>query len=50
MHEFVPETRGDCYTARFNGYHPFAITRDMHLLKNDFEAQLAPFLLQNLGK
>lgn len=46
VHEFVPETRGDCYTARFTGYHPFAITRDMKDLKKQFTAELTPFLLE----
>lgn len=48
VHEFIPETRGDCFTTRFTGYHPFAITRDMKQLKKQFEAQLTPFLLEKL--
>jgi len=46
VHEFTPDARGDCYTTRFVGCHPFPITKAMKQLKKDFEAQLTPFLLE----
>lgn len=46
VHEFTPDARGDCYTTRFVGCHPFPIIKAMKELKKEFEAQLTPFLLE----
>ena len=43
VHEFTPESRGDCYTERFTLEHPFAITKDMKQLKEEFNKQLKEF-------
>lgn len=40
VHEWIPQRRGPCYTARFRGYHPEAIERDMASLVAEFRAQL----------
>lgn len=40
VHEFVPEYRGDCYTARFNGSHPPAIAQSMKDLIQEWHDQM----------
>lgn len=40
VHEFKPEVRGDCYTAKFTGEHPEAIQKSMEFLENKIDDQL----------
>ena len=43
VHEFKPEVRGECYTAKFEGDHPESITDSMDFLKKNFESQLEKY-------
>jgi hypothetical protein len=40
VHEFKPNIRGECFTAKFEGQHPMAIKNNLESLKNKFDAQL----------
>ncbi len=44
VHEFKPESRGDCYTAEFTYGHPESIIRNLDKLKADFSLQLQKYL------
>ena len=43
VHEFKPEYRGDCYTARFIEAHPEAIRRDIHKLTNRYTLEFEKY-------
>jgi hypothetical protein len=40
VHEFKPNVRGECFTAKFDNQHPEAIERNMKQLINKFNKQL----------
>lgn len=44
VHEFKPEVRGECYTAKFEGGHPESITKNISSLKRDFQIQLEKYI------
>ena len=39
VHEWIPQRRGPCYTARFRGVHPEAIQRDFNELVGEWRNQ-----------
>lgn len=43
VHEFIPKSRGDCYTMPFTGILPEVIIRDMPQLLEKFNAQLEKY-------
>lgn len=40
VHEWKPEVRGDCFTAKFTGTHPESINDDIEILIEEFYNQL----------
>ena len=44
VHEFRPEVRGDCYTAKFDMKHPESIEKSMYELKEKFKNQLREYI------
>ena len=46
-HEFKPEYRGDCYTAKFEGDHPFIINSHRETLQHKIDTQLRKYLCTN---
>jgi len=43
VHEWIPQRRGPCYTAKFSGEHPESIQKDMIFLENKFKEQLSKY-------
>ena len=41
VHEFKPHVRGQCFTNKFDGEHPYSIQKNITTLKSKFERQLA---------
>lgn len=46
VHEYQPESRGDCYTEEFKGTHPESIIKHMDELKQTFNDQLNNIVAQ----
>ena len=42
-HEFKPEYRGACYTAQFEGTHPFTISHSLQMLQKKIHSQLEKY-------
>ena len=40
VHEWIPQRRGDCYTARFHGRHPEAIDRNRGRIEARIQSEL----------
>jgi len=49
VHEYQPESRGDCYTEEFTGTHPQSIQRSIDELKQIFDDQLINIVKQVRG-
>jgi hypothetical protein len=47
VHEFKPNIRGGCYTAKFKLNHPESIENDLKNLKEKFNNQLSESLVKN---
>lgn len=48
VHEFKPQYRGPCYTAKFEGEHPDKIKENLESLKKNFDNQLKTVSHENL--
>ena len=48
VHEFKPQYRGPCYTAKFEGEHPPKIQENIDSLKKKFDNQLKEVWYENL--
>tara|TARA_B100000959_G_C14940865_1_gene607741 strand:+ start:337 stop:1224 length:888 start_codon:yes stop_codon:yes gene_type:complete len=48
VHEFKPQHRGPCYTAKFEGEHPPKIQENIDSLKKKFDNQLKEVWYENL--
>lgn len=44
VHEFVPESRGECYTAKFTGLHPHVIIQDWNEIQHKYNSQIKRYL------
>ena len=43
VHEWIPERRGECYTAKFRLQHPESIEQSMNALSSKFHTQLLKY-------
>jgi len=43
VHEFKPNSRGECYTKKFEWKHPESIQKDLEILKKEFTEQLIKY-------
>jgi len=43
VHEFKPECRGECYTAQFEGTHPFIINHSLQMFQKKINSQLEKY-------
>lgn len=50
VHEFKPEVRGDCYTAKFTDKHPEAIQKNLSKLNDKIDVQLKELNIQKERK